>query len=147
MPHWEEHGATYFVCLTLGRPVRVDLASASIAPMVVDALRFYDQKHYDLYDYTVMPDHLHIIIKPLANDDGTERLGYIMRNLKRWMTRRIKELVPGAEVRWQDEDYDHIIRNREDYEEKAKYIFENAWAAGLVSDPLAWPWWGRGSGE
>jgi putative transposase len=47
-------------------------------------------------------------------------------------------------VLWQDESYDHIIRNEADYREKARYIWENPVRRGLVADPATWPWWGCG---
>jgi REP element-mobilizing transposase RayT len=143
----EEPGGTYFLCITLKRPARLDLTTPAIAPIIVDALRFYDARHYDLYDYTVMPDHIHMIARPLGDGAGVERLRHILRNLKRWLTRQIAHGSLGCNDIWQDEAYDHIIRNRHDYEEKALYIFQNPQAAGLVDNPLDWPWWGRGFGE
>ena len=47
---------------------------------------------------------------------------------------------------WQDETYDHIIRNQADYQETAAYILDNAPRKGLVKQATDWPWWGKGGG-
>ncbi len=39
----------------------------SIAQIVKEALHFRDGKVYDLFAYTIMPNHIHIVIKPILN--------------------------------------------------------------------------------
>ena len=46
-------------------------------------------------------------------------LSRIVNQFKGYVTKRIGESV------WQKLFYDHIIRNREDYDEHMKYIYEN----------------------
>ena len=99
-----------------------------------------------LYDYTVMPGHLHAILKPIMRDGVTERLGDIVGDMKKWTARQINRVLGRRGRFWRDERYDRMIRNEAEYQEWAKYILENPKAAGLVDDPLNWPWWGKGSG-
>jgi len=147
LPHWEGPGETYFLRFSLLHPSLVDLTRPDVAPIIIDALRFHDNQRYWLYDYTVMPDHVHAILKPVVRDGKTERLGDITGSLKGFMAYRINRLIGRSGNLWQDETYNHIIRDEREYHAWAKYILENAQARGLIDDPTQWPWWGRGSGD
>ena len=146
LPHWEEPGATYFVTFRRHADAGIDLTARDVAPIIIGALHHFDDDRYWLYDYTVMPDHVHVILKPVVRDGGAELLWRILQSLKAWTARRINETTGRSGPVWQHESYDHIIRNQADYEGKAGYIFQNPCAKGLISDPAEWPWWGRGKG-
>jgi REP element-mobilizing transposase RayT len=145
LPHIEDAGATYFITFSLRRPPAVDLTTLENGQILISALRYLDGKLYSLYDYTVMPDHLHCIIRPLRLNGSTVRLSRIYHSFKSWTAQKINNAEGRSGPLWQDESYDHIIRNREDYEEKAAYILDNPRRRGLVVDGAQWPWWGKGS--
>ena len=145
LPHWEGPGEAYFLTFALRRPPIVNLTDERYARLVVDALRFFDGTRYDLYDYTVMPDHVHLIIKPVVSDNQAESLSRITHSLKSWLAHRINELAGREGDVWGKGSYDHVLRNLKDYEEKGAYILDNARRKGLVADPAKWPWWGIGS--
>ncbi|MEN6547532.1 MAG: transposase [Armatimonadia bacterium] len=115
--------------------------------MLIDSLLYFDVSRYVLFDYVVMPDHVHMIIEPVVCDGRAERITHVMRSLKSWTAKRINEMKGRRGPVWQEDAYDHIIRNGEDYLEKSTYIFNNPMVAGLVRNPADWPWWGRGSGR
>ena len=146
LPHMEDPGATYFVTMCLIRPAPLDLTQADTGQIILEALRHYDRVRYYLFDYTIMPDHTHMILKPISTGRTSYHLQRILQDLKRWTARQINVTVGRRGEVWQVEGFDHIVRNREDYEEKARYIFWNPQKAGLTDDPALWPWWGRGSG-
>ncbi len=146
LPHHEDLGATYFLCLCLKRPPVVDLVLPEVAHTIVAALRYFDGQRYLLFDYCVMPDHVHMLVKPIVANGKAESIKHIMRCLKGWTARRINEALGREGEVWQDDTYDHLVRNEDDFHEKAAYIFDNPHRAGLVDDPAKWPWWGQGSG-
>jgi len=41
---------------------------------------------------------------------------------------------------WQDESYDHYLRDSRQLNRTVAYIEENPVSAGLVSDGACWPW-------
>jgi len=135
LPHWEEPGRTYFVTFTLKEPDICDLADSDLAPVIIGALRYFAGQRYWLYDYTVMPDHVHAIIQPTPVEGACEPLWRIMHSLKSWTAQEINRRLRRSGPLWLDETYDHMIRNREDYEEKARYIWLNALEKGLVRHP------------
>ena len=146
LPHLEEAGATYFVTFCLKRGVQLDLTTPANATILVGALRHFDGTRYLLFDYTVMPDHVHFILKPLQRDGKLVRLGEVCHSLKGWTAQEINRAHGRTGALWQDESYDHLLRSLEDYREKAAYILDNPRRRGLVTEPTAWPWWGQGSG-
>ena len=82
--------------------------------------------------YIIMPDHIHAIIFLYPNEYASrkggssraptptnEMLPHVISTFKRF---RNKEW--GTNL-WQSRSYDHIIRDREDYEEHLRYIRDN----------------------
>ncbi len=89
--------------------------------------------HYDnvLVDkYVVMPDHIHMILIILPDENGrlliAPTISRVIKQLKAAITKHVG-FSP-----WQRSYYDHVIRNRDDYDEVCKYIYENPmkWAYG-----------------
>ena len=73
--------------------------------------------------YVIMPNHVHLII--FIPQDGTvwsPSPTRIDTRIRTWKTLITKEL--GYSL-WQRSYYDHIIRNEQDYIEKAQYILNN----------------------
>ncbi len=89
-------------------------------------------------EYVIMPNHIHLII--IITDDADLRaihesplhgrsiiskiVGYIKMNASKAVHDRDDSVAV-----WQRGYYDHVIRNRADYEQHLKYIYEN---------PLRW---------
>ena len=69
-----------------------------------EALNFYDEKKYDLFDYVIMPNHLHFIIMPY------EEMNTIWGAYKRYTTRKINETLNRKGELWQKECFDRHIR-------------------------------------
>jgi len=144
LPHWEEPGAAYFVTFTLKMRHMCDLSSDELAPVIVGALRYFNGERYDLYEYVVMPDHVHAIMRVSLHGGTSESLDRIMHSIKSWTANRINERLGRTGTLWMDETYDHIIRDDEDYRNHAAYIWLNPFVAGLTDDPDMWPWFGDG---
>ena len=86
--------------------------------------------------FVVMPNHFHAIISiSRADMESAPTVSEIMQSFKRYSTLEYIKLVKDGKVPpfdkqiWQRSFYDHVIRNREDYDEVYKYISEN---------PLKW---------
>ena len=74
--------------------------------------------------YVIMPDHVHLLLEvKLASGSmqpsSCPSISQVIQHTKGYVTKRL-----GASI-WQKLFYDHIIRNQKDYEEHAKYIYEN----------------------
>ena len=111
----------------LGGPQNVTLLPhGKIADKYINQLNeFYDD--ISIESYVIMPNHIHIML--VVFDDGSSgtstptrqhsRLSQFVSTLKRFCNKECGKNI------WQRHFNDHIIRNREDYEEHLKYICEN----------------------
>ena len=82
-----------------------------------------------------MPNHIHVLWEPQVE----------MPAITRWVkgsTARQANLILGrtGQVFWQDESYDHWVRDREETEKIVRYIEWNPVQAGLAKNPEDWPW-------
>ena len=77
----------------------------------------------DVDRYVIMPDHIHLLLIIRADEYGrpmvAPTMSRVVQQLKGYITKRI-----GSSI-WQKLFVDHVIRNRQDYEEHVKYIYEN----------------------
>ena len=147
LPHWQQPGALHFLTLNLYDRSLCDLTRPQIAPVVIDALRFFHGERYTLFDYTVMPDHAHLLMEPARDGEGWFPLSRITHSIKSWTANRINAVLGRQGQFWQEETYDHIVRDRNDLRLLTDYIWMNPVRARLVERPHDWPWWGRGDGR
>ena len=83
--------------------------------------------------YVIMPNHIHLLLSVIKEDgreDPSPTVGMVIGWLKYNATKEINQLrkVTNEKI-FQRSFYDHIVRNKTDYEEISKYIYEN---------PLKW---------
>ncbi len=87
-------------------------------------------KKYLLHAYVVMPDHLHLILKPIQGCPLAE----IMKTIKGGAAYELNKRLERKGKFWQTENFDHLIRNAQDLREKWDYIMENPVRARLVKE-------------
>ena len=113
------------------------LQDARIAAMVTNALQYGEivRGFYRLYAWVIMPNHLHVILKP-----ETE-LSTIMRWLKGRTGRTANRMLgrTGAPF-WQDESFDHWVRSNCELQQLIEYVETNPVKAGFVQASEQWPW-------
>ena len=115
--------------LWLNDPRIADLVSRAI--IAGDSERHF----YDLHAWVVMPNHVHLLIVPLAP------VPVIMRWLKGSTARNANRILGRTGLPfWQDESYDHYLRDRDQLNRTIRYIEENPVSAGLTTEISGWPW-------
>jgi len=91
--------------------------------------------HYGLYAYVVMPNHVHVLLAPQVP------LRRITGGIKGVSARDANgALGRTGKAFWQDESFDHWIRNGAQFERIRNYIERNPVKAGLTARPDAWRW-------
>lgn len=113
------------------------LRAPNMGHLVAETLRHFDGQRYDLGGYTVMPNHVHAIVRPL---DATARpLERILQTWKRRSASVLKQRCGLESSIWQEESFDRIIRDEEHLHRAIQYIGANAAKAGLsVADCPRW---------
>ena len=107
----------------------------SPASIVEEALWFGYEERYLLDAYVIMPDHVHLLLRPLAN----WRLAKILQGIKGFTAREINRVLGRRGSFWQDESFDHLVRDEGDWVDKFEYIHNNPVSAGLVERPEDYP--------
>ncbi len=88
-----------------------------------------------------MPDHVHMVLTPLQDEHGNPyALTPILAGIKGASAHSINGLLGRMGPVWQDESFDHVLRNDERAEQKAEYICDNPVRKGLTSNPGDYPW-------
>lgn len=156
LPHWTEESGTYSVTFRLAdsMPVGVAkieavaeademldkslgecwLARDDIAELVAATLKKFDKQKYLLLAWSIMPNHVHVVLHPT----GGHALPEIMHTIKSWTAKAANKLLRRDGGFWQQESYDHLIRDEEDLRNQTAYAFENPENAGLED----WKWKG-----
>jgi REP element-mobilizing transposase RayT len=126
------------------------LSDPRIADLVAAAIRFRDGKEYDLVAYTIMPNHVHLVfgigasdlLEPVGqiNNLSNKPVSKIMQSLKRYTGREANRILGRRGAFWQDESYDHVIRNSEELERIILYVLYNPVKAGFVKNWRDWKW-------
>ena len=100
------------------------------AQLMVNVLEHYqDQKKYELHEFVIMPDHLHLLITP-APEISLERA---VQLIKGGFSYRLGK--PKRGLVWQESFTNHRIRNEQDYVHHAEYIRMNPVRTRLVERP------------
>jgi REP element-mobilizing transposase RayT len=110
------------------------LRDANHAQIVKDALRYFDCQRYDILAWCVMPNHVHVVVRPYPGHE----LRAILQSWKSFTANSINKLLGRNGALRQAEYFDHLIRDDDDLEHSIRYVLENPKSAGL-SD---WPWSG-----
>lgn len=96
---------------------------------------------YELHAYVIMPNHVHVLLDPhlpLAKISGVIK-GVAARDINN------ARLDRSGKPLWQDESFDHWIRNSAEFERIPHYIECNPVRARLVAQPEDWKWSSAGN--
>jgi shikimate kinase/REP element-mobilizing transposase RayT len=99
------------------------LARPEIKRMVEAALSHFSGERYRLLDSIVMPNHVHALVAPL----GRHTVSGILHSWKSYTAHEIlkEEGSSRQQCVWQQESFDHIVRNAAHLERIRQYIQDN----------------------
>jgi REP element-mobilizing transposase RayT len=145
LPHFEKPWAIYAV--TIGTRSRRCLSPNS-RTIVLDALRHFHDKRYDLFAACVMPDHVHFLLQPWPkeNDDAGNAVFWslteLLHSIKSFSAHAINKAEKTSGTVWEKERFDRYVRSDRDLEEKFHYITRNPWDAEVAgqNEDYAWVW-------
>jgi putative DNA methylase len=105
-----------------------------------------------------MPNHVHVLLQPIGAEalglgvtpqaevvsagdeveDSRSPLGSIMHSLKSYTANQANRILGRSGAFWQQESYDHWVRDDDELERIVNYILANPVKAGLVKEPQEW---------
>jgi putative transposase len=131
------------------------LKNEAVAKIVVDALHYRDGSAFRLDSYCVMSNHVHTVFAPflsaaeLRESRSSRGLSFlsenppldaIMKSLKGYTAWKANRVLGRKGSFWEQESYDHVIRDDIEYHRIMNYVLNNPVKAGLVSNWKEWKW-------
>jgi len=114
------------------------LENQRIADIIIDSLIYNNDKLYKLHYCIIMPNHVHLVVQPLKNGYEYFSLAKIMKEHKSFTARQSNKLLQRSGQFWHHENYDHYIRNDEEYYRIKDYVLNNPVKAGLIDHYKNW---------
>jgi len=143
LPHYQPDDKAFFITFSTAQRWILPEPARDV---VLEVCIYGNGKKFRLHGLVVMPDHVHIVLTPLADGDGPFAIADIMQALKSTSAHRINKLLGRFGKVWQDESFDRALRHEESITDKLDYILGNPVGAGLVHDPLDYCWTWRETG-
>jgi putative transposase len=136
------------------------LKDERVASIVAESLHYRHGRVYRLDAFTIMSNHVHMVIKPLpinqregmpshletarkdSQADGLEypSLSAIMQSLKGYTAYHANQLFGREGEFWAHESYDHWIRDSDEWQRIVAYVLNNPLKAGYVKRWQDWRW-------
>ena len=124
------------------------LARENIASIVAKQIHALDGECYRLIAYCIMSNHVHQLIDTAdypaeaashAGPTASYPLADTMKRLKGHTARHCNLALGRSGAFWHHESYDHVVRDRKEFERILWYILNNPVKAGLVENWEEWP--------
>ena len=119
------------------------LIREEIAQSVIDSMSYAAGTlgYCELGAYVVMANHVHVLMLPLVAPSK------LFQSIKGFSARAANKLLGRTgETFWENESYDHWVRDAAEFGRIVRYIENNPVRAGLASRPEEYRWssaWGR----
>ncbi|MDE5794040.1 MAG: transposase [Muribaculaceae bacterium] len=92
-----------------------------VRKILIDSISYYDEKKYIVYAYIIMPNHVHMLIRPL----GKYKIRDILHGIKGFSGFGINKLTCSHGEFWMRESFDRLVRSEAAYEHYMRYIISN----------------------
>ncbi|MEM1440820.1 MAG: transposase [Verrucomicrobiota bacterium] len=122
---WSDRG--YGDCL-LGDPEVREIVNNSL--LFFDADGASKDGRYELGDFVIMPNHVHLLVKPV----GKWNLGQLIHSWKSFSAHAINKYLSRTGSLWMDERFDHLVRSVESLHHYRLYVQDNPRKAGLQAN-------------
>jgi len=108
-----------------------ELAKPEIRKILQECLFRFNEERLRLHAAVIMPNHVHLLLEPLAGNSLPE----LLKGIKGASSRKINQVSGTTGTKfWMDESYDHIVRSEDQYQHFIQYIAENPVKANLSED-------------
>jgi Transposase and inactivated derivatives len=109
------------------------LRNPRLADTVAENLLHFDGSRYSLHAWCVMPNHVHVVVRPFEGED----LERILHSWKSYTSHKASSIV-GTTTLWAREYFDRVIRDERHLADAIGYVRNNPAKAGLTG----WKWVG-----
>ena len=117
------------------------LRRPDVAAVVEGALLKFDAVRYRLFEWTIMPNHVHALIQVFPGCG----LGKVVGSRKSFTATQANRVLGRHGRFWHPDYFDRYMRDERHFVRAVHYIRYNPVKAGLVSRPEDWPFGSAGS--
>lgn len=110
------------------------------ATIVQDALLHFEGVRYNLHNWCVMPNHVHVMIEQVPEWS----LSAVVHSWKSFTANAINRAFQRTGALWMPDYFDRFIRDDAHWRAAMAYIDMNPVKAGLCASPAEWPWCAKG---
>ena len=104
------------------------LMRPDVRQIVQDCLLRFDGERLRLHNAVIMPNHVHLLLEPVAGNELSE----LLKGIKGASARKANQILGNTGTAfWMDESYDHIVRSERQRQHFIRYIAENPVKAKL----------------
>ncbi|MDQ8200773.1 transposase [Pelagicoccus enzymogenes] len=127
-PPWVSDDAIYFITINCAQRYSNTLANPKVADALFETVAYREKLlQWNVHLMLLMPDHLHAFVV-------FSSFQAIKKTIKDWKRFTARSL----HIRWQDDYFEHRIRNQAERDEKWSYVLNNPVRAGLCQSPSEW---------
>lgn len=111
-----------------------ELQNAAVAKIVADSLCHFHGSRYELGEWVIMPNHVHVV----ARLHEGQTLDKILHSWKSYSANVINRLLRRTGIFWEDERHDHIIRSYPALFRISEYIIDNPQKGNVSAAEASW---------
>ena len=97
------------------------LKDKRISRLVENALLYFDRQRYELYEWKIMPNHVHVLCRILAKWN----LDKVVHSWKSYTSHQANKTLNRTGQFWMEDYYDRYIRDEPHFLNTVKYIQNN----------------------
>ena len=97
------------------------LQEERVRRVVAEAIGHFHGSRYQLHAFVIMPNHVHVLLSPLAGYSVQDIVG----SWKVYSARAVNRLLHRSGPLWERACFDHMVRNADSFREKLDYILRN----------------------
>jgi len=105
-----------------------------LAGIVASSLHFFSEDRYELGDFVIMPNHVHLLVRFYGEHSPKAQC----KSGKRFTAAKINRCLGRKGHFWQDESFDHLVRSEEEFDYLREYIESNPMKASLSSGEFSY---------
>src|SRR5207249_8712632 len=137
LPHYQADASIF---VTFATKWRQPLPKGA-RDLVLSCCKYEDGRTIRLEAAVVMPDHVHLLLKVLRNENADlYALSHVIQRIKSASAHAVNKFLNRSGPVWQQEFFDRALRAGEPLAATVEYIEQNPVADRLVSRPDEYPW-------
>ena len=111
------------------------LREKAIANEIKASIEFFEGTALTTHAYCIMPNHLHWVF---THKEDAQVVWRLLQRMKSFTAKKCNNILNRHGQFWEDESYDHIVRDAKEFDNIVLYTLQNPVKAGFVTNWQDW---------